>query len=167
MSVCMHSLVWLYVTPWTIQPGSSVHGIPRQEILDWIAIPFSRRSSQPRDWTCVSHVSYIGRQILYRLSPQGSPSNGIIVVLFSHPVMSDSFWPHGLQHARPHHLPEFAQVNCIGDAIQASHPLMPSSSSAQHQGLFQWVSCSYQMTKILELQLQYQSFQWVFRVALP
>ena len=137
-------------------------------ILDWIAIPFSRRSSQPRDWTCVSYVSYIGRQILYRLSPQGSPSNGIVVVLFSHPVTSDSLWPHRLQHARPHHLPEFAQVNCIGDTIQASHPLTPSSSSAldlsQHQGLFQWVICSHQVTEILELQHQY--FQWIFRVDL-
>ena len=41
----------------------------------------------------------------------------------------------------PHHLPEFAQVHCIGDAIQPSHPLMPSSpftlSLSQHQGLFQ------------------------------
>ena len=63
-------------------------------ILEWIAIPFSRRSSQPRDWTCISYVSYIGRQILYHLSHQGSPSNGIIVLLFSHPVMSDSLWHH-------------------------------------------------------------------------
>ena len=49
---------------------------------------------------------------------------------------------HGLQHV-PHHLPEFAQVRvyCISDAIQPSHPPMPSSPSAlslsQHQGLFQ------------------------------
>ena len=54
------------------------------------------------------------------------------------------------------------------NAIQLSHPLMPSYSSAfnlsQHQGLFQWVSCWHQMTKILELQLQHPSFQWVFRV---
>ena len=46
--------------------------------------------------------------------------------------------------------------------------VMPSSFSAlnlsQHQGLFQWVSCSHQMTKILEFQLQHQSFQRVFRV---
>ena len=73
----------------------------------------------------------------------------------------------------PHHLPEFAQVHvhCIGDAIQPSHPLMPSSPSAlnlsQHQGLFQGVSCSYQMTKVLKLQLQHHSFQWVFRVDFP
>ena len=68
------------------------------------------------------------------------------------------------------HLLKFAQVyfHCIDDAIQPSHPQMPSSSSAlnlsQHQGLFWWVSCLHQMTKILEFQLQHQSFQWVFRV---
>ena len=69
----------------------------------------------------------------------------------------------------PHHLLEFAQVHvhCLGDAIQPSHLLSPSSfafSLSQHQGLFQWVSSSHQVAKILELQLQHQSFQWVFRV---
>ena len=54
----------------------------------------------------------------------------------------------------PHHLLKFAQVHvhCIGDVIQPSHPLMPSSPSAlnlsQHRRLFQWLSCSHQMTKI-------------------
>ena len=58
----------------------------------------------------------------------------------------------------PHHLLEFAQVHvhCLSDAIQPSHPLLPSSPSAlnlsQHQGL-----CLQHMTKILELQLQCQS----------
>ena len=42
--------------------------------------------------------------------------------------------------------------------------LEPALKLSQHQGLFQWVSCSYQMTKILELQLQDQSFHLVFRV---
>ena len=65
----------------------------------------------------------------------------------------------------PHHLLEFAQVHvhCNGDAIQPSHPLMPSSTAlnlSQHQGVFQWVSCSHQVTKILELQLQHHYFQW-------
>ena len=52
-----------------------------------------------------------------------------------------------------HHLPKFAQVHvhCISDAIQLSHPLMPSSPSAlnlsQHHGIFQWVSCSHQMVQ--------------------
>ena len=69
-----------------------------------------------------------------------------------------------------HHLPEFAQVHVhwVGDAIQPSHPLLPSSSSAfnhfQHQGLFQWVGSSHQVDKVLGLQLQHQLLQRVFRV---
>ena len=43
-------------------------------------------------------------------------------------------------------------------------PSPPALSLSQHQGLFQWVSSSYQMTKVLELQLQHQFFQWVFRI---
>ena len=54
-----------------------------------------------------------------------------------------------------HHLLELAQthVHWVGDAIQPSHPLLPSSPPAlnlsQHQGLFQWVSSSHQMAKVL------------------
>ena len=51
-------------------PGSSVHGILQARILEWVAIPFSRESSRPRDGT---QISCIGRQILYLLSHQGSP----------------------------------------------------------------------------------------------
>ena len=67
-----------------------------------------------------------------------------------------------------HQLLEFTQthVHWVGDAIQLSHPLSPPSPPAfnlsQHQGLFQWVS-SHQVAKVLELQLQHQSFQWIFR----
>ena len=46
-------------------PGFPVHGIHQARILEWVAISFSRGSSQPRDWTCVSFVSYIGRWVLY------------------------------------------------------------------------------------------------------
>ena len=65
----------------------------------------------------------------------------------------------------PQHLPGIAQVHihCIGEGVQPSHPLKPSSPSAlnlsQDQGLFHRVICSHQMTIILELQLQHQSFQ--------
>ena len=51
-------------------PGSSVHGILQARILEWVAIPFSRGSFQPRDWTC---VFCIGRRILCCLSHHGSP----------------------------------------------------------------------------------------------
>ena len=64
-----------------------------------------------------------------------------------------------------HYLPEFVQTH--GDAIQPSQPLLPPSPHAlnlsQHQDLFQWVSSSHQMAKVLELQLQHQSFQWILR----
>ena len=67
-----------------------------------------------------------------------------------------------------HHLPKFAQthVHWIGDTIQPSQPpssTSPSFSVSQHQGLFQCISSSHQVAKSLELQLQHQSFQWIFR----
>ena len=67
-----------------------------------------------------------------------------------------------------HQLLEFTQthVHWVGDAIQPSHPLLPPSlppfNLSQHQGLFQWVSSLHHMAKVLEFQLQYQSFQWIF-----
>ena len=46
-------------------PGSPVHWILQEGILEWVAMPSSRASSRPRDWTCVSYVSCIGRWVLY------------------------------------------------------------------------------------------------------
>ena len=69
-----------------------------------------------------------------------------------------------------HYLPALTQthVHWISDAIQPSHPLSHPSPLAfnlsQHQGLFQWVGSSHQVVKDLELQLQHQSFQWMFRI---
>ena len=65
-----------------------------------------------------------------------------------------------------HQLPEFIQthVHWVVDTIQPSHPLSspspPALNLSQHQGLFKWVSSSHQVAKILEFQLQHQSFQW-------
>ena len=50
--------------------GSSVHGILQARTLEWVAIPSSRGSSQPRDQTLVSCISYIGRHILYHSCPR-------------------------------------------------------------------------------------------------
>ena len=59
--------------------------------------------------------------------------------------------------------PVQTHVHQVGDAIQPSHPLSSPSPSAfnlaQHQGLFQGVSSLYHVAKVLELQLQHQSFQ--------
>ena len=71
------------------------------------------------------------------------------------------------------HILNFAQVHvhCISDVIQSSYSLIPSYPSAlnlsQHQGLFQWINCSHQMTKTLAFQLQHQYFQRVFKVDFP
>ena len=68
-----------------------------------------------------------------------------------------------------HQLPELAQthVHQVSDAIQSSHPLSspspPTFNLSQHQGLFKWVSSLHQVAKVLERQLQHQSFQWIFR----
>ena len=68
-----------------------------------------------------------------------------------------------------HQLPEIAQthVHRIGDAIQPSHPLLSPSPAfylSQHQDLLKWISSSYQVAKVLEFQLQHQSFQWTPRL---
>ena len=101
---------------------------------------------------------------------------GVQSVQFSRCVVSNSCNP--MDCSMPsfpvhHQFPEFVQVHvhCIGDAIQPSHSLLshflPALNLSQHQGLFQWVSPSHQVAKVLEFQLQHQSFQWIFRVDLP
>ena len=62
-------------------PDSSVHGIFQARILEWVAISFSRGCSQPRDWTCVSKVSCIGRQILYHWATWEAPDHMVTLLL--------------------------------------------------------------------------------------
>ena len=98
-------------------------------------------------------------------------NDGFSSVQFSHSVVSDSLWP--LDDNTPgfpvhHQLPELSQthVHWVSDAIQPFHPLLspsPAFNLSQHQGLFQWVSAFHQVAKVLEFQLQHQSFQWAFR----
>ena len=79
-----------------------------------------------------------------------------------------------MNHSMPgllvhHQLPEPTQtcVHWVSDAIQSSHPLSspfgPSLNLSQHQGLFKRVSSPHQVAKVLEFQLQHQSFQWTPR----
>ena len=88
-------------------------------------------------------------------------------VHFSHSVMPNSLQPHGLQHTRPPCLsptPGVYSNSCplSRDVIQPYHSLLspspPAFNLSQHQGLFK-VSSSYQVAKVLEFQLQHQSFQ--------
>ena len=62
---CMHAK--LFQSCLILQPGSTVHGILQVRILEWVAISFSRESSQPRAWTYLSYVTCTGMWILYHL----------------------------------------------------------------------------------------------------
>ena len=68
-----------------------------------------------------------------------------------------------------HQLSEFAQthVHWVSDGIQPFQPLsspsLPAFNLSQHQGFFQWVSSSHLIAKVLDSQLQHQSYQWIFR----
>ena len=72
-----------------------------------------------------------------------------------------------------HQLLEFTQthVHQVGDAIKSSHPLSspspPAPNPSQHQGLFQWVNSSHEVAKVLEFQLQHQSFLLLPLFSLP
>ena len=62
-------------------------------------------------------------------------------------------------------------VHWVGDAIQPYHslsfPFPPALNLSPHQGLFKWVTSSHQVAKVLEFQLQHQSFQWIFKPRSP
>ena len=108
--------------------------------------------------------------------PKAPPSNTIpLGVQFSLSVLYDSLLPHELRHIGPpvrHQLPEPTQthVHWVGAAIQPSHPppspFPPTLNLSQHQGFFKWVSSSHQVTRVLEFQVQHQSFQWTPRTDL-
>ena len=131
-------------------PSSSIHGILQARILECAAISFSRGSSWPRDRTQVSHIA--GKRFNHR-------QWDILSVQFSHSVVSNSLWHHGLQHAKlpcPSPTPRAYSNSChwVSDAIQPSHPLLSPSPSTfnfpQHQCLFNWDRSFHQMAKILE-----------------
>ena len=93
--------------------------------------------------------------------------------LFSHSVMSNSLQPHGLQHTRPpcpSPTPGAYSNSC--PLSRWCHPtispsVIPFSSCLQSfpaSDLFQSVSSWHQVARVLELQLQHQSFHWIFRV---
>ena len=139
--------VQLFASPW------SDHGILQARLQDWAAIPFSRGSSWPMDRTRVSCIA--GRFFTESVNSVQSLSH---VLLFATP------WTAARQASL-----ELIQtyVHRVGDTIQLSHTLLspsPAFNLSQHQSLFQWVSSLHQVAKVLEFQLQHQSFQRIFRI---
>ena len=88
----------------------------------------------------------------------------LLLLLFSHSVVFDSLWPHGLQHPRlpcPSLLPRvcsnlYPSSQLCNPTISSSvPPFPPALNLSQHQGLSHWVSSSYQVAKIFKFQLQH------------
>ena len=91
---------------------------------------------------------------------------------FSHSVVSESVLPHGLQHTRlprpsptpgaySNSLPSSWWCHLTISSSVVPFPFHLQSFSAS--GSFSWVSSSHQVAKVLEFQLQHQSFQWIFK----
>ena len=96
-------------------------------------------------------------------------------VQFSHSIMFDSLRPHDPQHTRPPYPSPTPGVHPNPfPSSQWCHPTISSSvipfsfclQSLPDQGLFKWVSSLHQVAKVLEFQLQHQSFQWTPRTDL-
>ena len=113
------------------------------------------------------------------VGPHKSPtSEGLISsVQFSSVTQSCPTLCDPMNHSTPglpvhHQLLELTQTHdhWVNDAIQPSHPLLspsyPALNLSQHEGLFQWVSSSHPVAKVLEFQLQHQSFQCTLRTDL-
>ena len=180
----------MFVSSWTVacQAPRSM-GFSRQRILEWVAIPFSRGSSWPRDRTTsfvfpALQADFFTAESLYIEAYQNKDLSGLMKwneqngwrkVQFSSVTQlclplcdpMDCRTPGFPVH---HQLSELVQthVHQAGNAIQLSHPLSspspPAFNLSQQQGLFWWVSSSHQVAKVLEFQLPHQSFQKIFRI---
>ena len=124
-------------------------------------------NQNPNKWLCKYLLSY---SKIY-MEKQKTP-NSQYNTQFSSTVMSDFLWPHGLQHTRlPCPSPTRGAYSNLCPLSWWCHPIIsflvtlspPAFNLSQHQAILQWVSSSHQVAKVLEFQLQDQSFQWIFR----
>ena len=133
-------------------------------------LPYKEFSQQTIEMMWRSEIwgsGNIGKERAMGILP-GNYCKGASVQLGSVTQPCLTLQPHGLQHATPGFTQ--TQVHWVGDAIQPPHPLSspspPALNLSQHQGLFKWVSSLYQVAKVVEFQLQHQSFQWTPRADL-
>ena len=158
-SVQSFSHAWLFATPWTAACQASLSITNSQSLLKL---------------TSIESVMISNHLILCRpLLP--SPSLFPYTTLFRSVTQSCPTLCDPMDCGMPgfpvyHQLPELTQthVHWVGDTIQPSRPRLPPSLPAfnltQHQGLFKWVRSPHQVAKVLELQFQHQSCQWIFRI---
>ena len=143
---------------------ATVHGVAESDMTEWLHFPFLSiliRLDHWQHWTFQWESSR-------KMIPSFSSTSVTQLCLTLWDTMNRSTTGLPVHHQ----LPEFAQthVHWVSDAIQPSHPLSfpspPAPNPSQHQGLFQWVSSSHEVAKVLEFQLQHQYFQWTPRTDL-
>ena len=146
-------------------------GFSRYEYWSGLLFPSQGESSRPRNRIRIFHI--VGRHFTIWATRKAP-----LIVQFSSVQSLSRVWLcDPMNRSMPvlpvhHKLPEFTQthVHQVSDAIQPSHPLSspspPARNLSQHQGLFQWVNSSHEVAKVLEFQLQHQSFQWTPRTDL-
>ena len=154
-------------------PGSSVHGMFQTRILKGLLCPSTGDLPDPG----IEPASLMSSALAGRFFTASATWEAqfwlfhFTSVLFSHSVVSDFLRTYGLQHARPPCSSSTGRV--YSNSCPLSwwfHPTISSSvipsplafNLSQNQGLFKWVSSSYQVAKVLQFQLQHQSFQWIF-----
>ena len=149
-------------------------GMGRRRGLGWYPIVANTHKGEGQDWSPdTSHSRVLSFNAVGRRLQR--PQDWLQVVVSCHSVAKSCpthFDP--MNCSMPgfpvlHYLPQFAQthVHWFSDAIQPSHPLLPPPPAlnlSQCQDLLQWVGSSYQVARVLELQFQHQSLQWIFRV---
>ena len=142
--------LWVRKIPWRSKKLSIPVFYPEE--LHGLFSPWSCKQSDTTKWVSLPwHLSLVTKSGLTLCDPMNCMMLGLPV---------------------HHQLLEFTQthVHRVSDAIQPSHPLSSPSPLAlnfsQHQGLFKWVSSLHQVAKVLEFQLQPQSFRWTLRTDL-
>ena len=157
----MLSRVQLFAALWT-----TVHQVS-------LSVGFSRQESWSGLWfTTLIYIYIYTYTHIYIYTHTHTHTSIFSSVAQSCPTLCDP-----MNYSTPslqvhHQLPELTQIHVhqVGNAIQLSHPLSspspPAPNPSQHQGFFQWVNSSHEVAKVLEFQLQHQSFQWTPRTDL-
>ena len=167
-SICVStqsfSCILLFVTQWTIAHQSSVHGIFQARILEWVTISYSRGSAQPRDQTQVSCAA----GGFFTIKPPGKPMRaGVVVQSPNRARLFATPWTAAHQVSLPltisQSLTKFMSLESVmpSNHLILWHPLLLLSIFPSI-GVFSNESAVHirpKVAKVLELQLQLQSFQ--------
>ena len=138
-----HCLTWICLLKLSLSSRVSEKSPPRSMYLRFLFQFPPQHFIMPQRHQCNIQFNSVAQSCLTLCDPMDCSMPGFPI----HPQLPE---------------PTLTHVHWVSDAIQPPHPLLspPAFNLSQYQGLFQWVSSSHQVTKVLEFQLQ--SFQWIF-----